>query len=79
MPATGASVSPLERFLASLSPSTLAPGQQPVASTSSAANELNNRKQQLHTVTRHLVGLATATATARLPVMEVISSPFPGR
>jgi len=66
LPTTGAS--PLERFFASSQPFTLPPGQPLAASTPAVINEINNLKQQLHTVTRHLVGLATATA--HLPVMD---------
>ena len=58
----------LERFLAMTSPSNIALGQQSAVPTCSAACEINELKQQLSMVTRHLVGLATATA--RLPTLD---------
>jgi len=63
-----ATPSPLARFLAMTSPSNITPGQRPAVPTCSTACEIAELKQQLSVVTRHLVGLATATS--RLPTLD---------
>jgi len=50
------------------SSSNIALGQQPAVPTCPAACEINELKQQLSVVTRHLVGLAMVTA--RLPTID---------